>query len=324
MTQFSNILYLARQDDTDSALDAAISLCKINGGRLSIVSVITTMLSAAPTGRFHDELAEAFEALRAKRLNHLHTLKARIPKGIEAACEVMDGSLPIEVVRRVLNYDHDLVVAQAQPQQTSGPLRRLFASEDMQMMRKCPCAVLILKPSVSARFDRVFAAVDFDREDDDASPSAFNRRILSMAAGIADTQGQQLDVANAYDAPGEGAMVAGWIPTVPENLPGYIDRCRADAEDRLNRLVQQVATETRLANLKAGEVKTHVVKGWARYHIPRLVDAAQADLVVMGTVGRVGVPGLLIGNTAETILGEIDCSVLVLKPDGFVTPVTLD
>jgi len=44
-------------------------------------------------------------------------------------------------------------------------------------------------------------------------------------------------------------------------------------------------------------------------------------LVVIGTVGRSGVPGLLIGNTAEKVLSTVDCSVLTLKPEGFETPI---
>jgi len=45
--------------------------------------------------------------------------------------------------------------------------------------------------------------------------------------------------------------------------------------------------------------------------------------VVMGTVARTGVPGFIMGNTAETILNHINCSVLAIKPQGFVTPITL-
>jgi len=48
------------------------------------------------------------------------------------------------------------------------------------------------------------------------------------------------------------------------------------------------------------------------------------DLIVMGTVGRTGIPGLFIGNTAETVLRQVDCSVLTVKPWGFVTPVRPD
>jgi nucleotide-binding universal stress UspA family protein len=50
----------------------------------------------------------------------------------------------------------------------------------------------------------------------------------------------------------------------------------------------------------------------------------EADLIVMGTVARTGIPGFIMGNTAEAILNQIDCSVLAIKPPGFVTPVTLE
>jgi len=47
------------------------------------------------------------------------------------------------------------------------------------------------------------------------------------------------------------------------------------------------------------------------------------DLMIMGTVARTGIPGFFIGNTAESILSQIDCSVLTIKPPGFVSPVNL-
>lgn len=45
------------------------------------------------------------------------------------------------------------------------------------------------------------------------------------------------------------------------------------------------------------------------------------DVVVMGSVARSGIPGFLIGNKAEKILGTIGCSVLTVKPDNFISPV---
>ena len=52
-----------------------------------------------------------------------------------------------------------------------------------------------------------------------------------------------------------------------------------------------------------------------------LVQIPEIDLIVMGTVGRTGISGFLIGNTAEKILNTVDCSVLTLKPEGFKSPV---
>ncbi len=57
--------------------------------------------------------------------------------------------------------------------------------------------------------------------------------------------------------------------------------------------------------------------------IERFVDEIQPDVVVMGTVARTGVKRLLLGNTAETVLGQLGGGVLFVKPPGFATPVSL-
>ena len=69
--------------------------------------------------------------------------------------------------------------------------------------------------------------------------------------------------------------------------------------------------------------RIHLEKGRAQRKIPVLAKRIGIDLVVMGTVIRTGTPGFIIGNTAETILNQIDSSVLALKPPGFVTPVSI-
>ena len=70
--------------------------------------------------------------------------------------------------------------------------------------------------------------------------------------------------------------------------------------------------------------RAHLLKGEAYKEIPALAGKIEADIVVMGTVARTGISGFFMGNTAETILNRIDCSVLAVKPPGFVTPVTLE
>ena len=70
--------------------------------------------------------------------------------------------------------------------------------------------------------------------------------------------------------------------------------------------------------------QAHLVKGPARKEIPELATRIEADLVVMGTVARTGIPGFIMGNTAETILNRIESSVLAIKPPSFATPVTLE
>ena len=57
--------------------------------------------------------------------------------------------------------------------------------------------------------------------------------------------------------------------------------------------------------------------------IPKYVATHKVDLLVMGTIGRTGIPGLIVGNTAERLLPQIPCSVIAIKPDGFETPIQL-
>ena len=38
---------------------------------------------------------------------------------------------------------------------------------------------------------------------------------------------------------------------------------------------------------------------------------------------KTGIPGLVIGNTAEQILSRVNCSVMALKPRGWQSPVTV-
>lgn len=66
------------------------------------------------------------------------------------------------------------------------------------------------------------------------------------------------------------------------------------------------------------------LKGRPALTLIRRVEEEKIDTIVMGTVARVGIAGFFIGNTAETILGRVSCSVLAVKPEGFVTPVTMD
>ena len=47
--------------------------------------------------------------------------------------------------------------------------------------------------------------------------------------------------------------------------------------------------------------------------IPDFVNNNAIDIVVMGTIGRSGIPGLTIGSTSETILKGINSSRLNLR-----------
>ena len=80
-----------------------------------------------------------------------------------------------------------------------------------------------------------------------------------------------------------------------------------------------------IVGLKERFSQIHLIKNDdAPKAIVKLVKNEKIDLLVIGTICRTGLAGFFIGNTAEKVLSEVNCSVLTVKPDGFVTPVTLE
>ena len=89
-------------------------------------------------------------------------------------------------------------------------------------------------------------------------------------------------------------------------------------------------TETELARLAApfGEaLQRHQIvmrRGEPEDEIPQFVVSEGVDVLVIGTMARSGIPGLVIGNTSERVLRRVACSVVAVKPDGFVSPLRAD
>jgi nucleotide-binding universal stress UspA family protein len=66
---------------------------------------------------------------------------------------------------------------------------------------------------------------------------------------------------------------------------------------------------------------THLLWGSPAHETVGLAKKLGVDLIVLGTVGRGGVEGMFLGNTAESVLVYGDCDVLTVKPAEFVSPI---
>lgn len=58
--------------------------------------------------------------------------------------------------------------------------------------------------------------------------------------------------------------------------------------------------------------------------LPEMVSDGEVDMVVMGSVSRTGIAGFVIGNSAEKLLSRLECSLLVMKPDNWKSPIKID
>lgn len=197
----------------------------------------------------------------------------------------------------------------------------------MNLLRKCPCPVWMIRPDAASHYQRILAAVDVD----DAYPPpelatrhALNRRTLEMAIAAALSDFAELHVVHVWNAPGESAMRGAFMHKPEAEIRAYVEQVRQHHAARLDALLAEVTAPLGSDALKFLKPQLQLVKGYPRREIQALAKQIAADLIVMGTVARTGIPGFIMGNTAETILNQIDCSVLAIKPPGFATPVTLE
>ena len=58
---------------------------------------------------------------------------------------------------------------------------------------------------------------------------------------------------------------------------------------------------------------THVIDGLPDDVIPTLAKNLDVNAVMMGSVGRDGFTGSVVGNTAELIIDDVKCDLIVLK-----------
>lgn len=119
-------------------------------------------------------------------------------------------------------------------------------------------------------------------------------------------------------------MRAGFLRMSEAGIDAYVHQVKKQRESEMARLLQELNSQPGNPVLDFIEYHVHLVKGPPHMTIPVITQKVQADMVVMGTVARVGVPGFITGNTAEMILSQIDSSVLAIKPKGFSTPVLLE
>ncbi len=324
MKRFKNIIYVVNPDDEAAcALERAATLAENNEASLTVVTVVPALAASGVLRGLALTVDALQSAMVGEAEQRLDGLAAPWLGRVEIETRVLVGTGFLEVIREVLRNDRDLVVKCAG---SEGLLGGLLGSEDMHLLRKCPCPVWLDKPNSPARYRRILAAVDVDEfhpPGELATRAELNFRILELAASLALAEFAELHLVHVWSAVGESAMRGSFLATPEEQIHAYVTAEERRHEQALDRLLDEGSA--RLGGEALGYLKPvkHLKKGSTRDEIPALAMRLGADLVVLGTVARTGIPGLLMGNTAETLLHRLDCAVLALKPTGFLTPVTL-
>ncbi len=307
MQRFKNILLVHPCDE--ETLTRAQSLARNNHATLTLMHVERELTGTSfitspdsPALELQGLVVREYQSQLSELITPLKS------EGLEVSWKVVVGTPFLEIIREVIVKKHDLVIMTAEGK--GGFKERLFGSTSLQLMRKCPCPVWVMKQTNRNPFLRIMAAVDPDPAEN--SNDELNALILHLASSLTEQDGAELHVVHAWTLFGESALRARGRFTESE-LHGFSQVEMAKRKSLMNALIAKHTNDG---------VHVHLVHGIAELVITDLAKQQQVDLLVMGTVCRTGIPGFFIGNTAERVLDEVNCSVLTVKPEAFQSPVT--
>jgi nucleotide-binding universal stress UspA family protein len=310
MKRFKTIIVKISQTEDpmkDLALVRGMELSKRNNAKLILMDVIV------PSGgilKSYDGIISPKELtglLVSQRSDEFESIVNKLKEnGIDASQYVTQGKDYIEVIKAMLRFKGDLLIKAANPTNAS------YDSNDFHLMRKSPQPVWLIKPERETSDSHVLASIDLSMEQEEEG-RGLNRRILEIAKSLCNIEGAKLTVISCWALYGEEAMRHGAFTRTPEEqIQNLLNKEEKEYQDCFSRLLEDTSDF---------EINKVLMKGDPKKLIPEYVNENDVDIVVMGTVGRSGIPGMLIGNTSETVLQSISSSVITLKPINFESPI---
>jgi len=300
------------------ALRAAAGLADRHGAALTVLSCVEppddlAVLARVPGIPPDDLLNRLAEAQRRQMVDAIGEFR-------DCDFAVTTGKSFVEIIRHVLHQSVDMVVKRAEP--LGGLQRFFFASTDQHLLRKCPCPVWLHVGDAATEPRTILAAVDVDDIDatEPATLAALNAKVIDTALSLAAGSSGTIHVLHAWEAMGEGLI---WTFSSGTDArcaaERYVSEVEATRRRALEALLQPVMA-ARGAGRQTTRIVPRLIRGPARTVIAEQAELLGSDVIVMGTVARTGVGGIIIGNTAEDILNSIRTSVVAVKPPGFVSP----
>lgn len=309
MQKFHNILFVSQgvTDETE-ALKQALSLARNNKAELNALVVCPEFPRemADYKDKYETSLKEQLQkSLQATR-EIVRVSEADVPVHIE----VEGGGTPaIRIICHILKNAHDLVVKEAEPKEEG----KGFKAMDMELLRKCPCPVWLCRP-IGHHCNEISVAVAIDPESTAPEGYDLSLRLLQISRSLADSCSGELNIISCWDYEYEEYLRHNaWIKVTDAELIKTVMEAQGKHRGALEATIKN-------SNI-GGKTQVHHVRGRPDDMIPKLIEDKKIDILVMGTVARTGIHSFVIGNTAENILQKLGCSLLALKPNGFVSPV---
>lgn len=308
---FDRILIpIAPEQELNESLHQALHLSNKCSSQVTLLSVIKTLDEFKEihhiSGSALDILDEATQHYHNVLKAHIHVLGKQYPN-IKFATQIRIGIPFIEIIKEAKETNSSLIMIDFYRNTKKQACQR--GSNTLNLMRKSeiPIWSVSKKPKV---ISNVVAAVDLTNQD----YQDFNSKLISLAVEFCKTVGASLTCCHVWKLECEDFL---------KNWSGYSDidiallsqKLRNERMERLNLLLLPYVNN-------AVPIQVKLLEGEPRDVLPKYVSSNEIDLVILGSMSRAGISGFVMGNTAESMINQLGCSVITLKPDSFKSPVS--
>ncbi len=215
--------------------------------------------------------------------------------GIDASYEFEENHhLAESIIQKAVELKPDMVMKSTHHHSVID--RTLITNTDWRLIRKCPATLLLVKPENWNSEGNVVAAVDplhFKTEQ-----AGLDDLIINTTAFLSKEFGLQPGVFHSYYP-----FVSTLFPMGGETKE-HLDNIRQQHLDKVVELSQSASI--------SGE-HVHVSEGDLLQSLVEYIGEIKANVLVIGALSKNVMERAIIGNTAEKILENCPCDVMVLK-----------
>lgn len=294
-------------EDSTSALQLAVWVAKQSSGQLVLTHVRDDLRRAtmSMSHKAKQDLLAGDGHIYEKEIRYASDQKLQAliqslnEQDLAISRETLLGEAFVEITHAVQQEGIDLVMLGTRG--ITGWKQFFVGSTARKLIRNCPSAVWAVKKEHASAPKVIVAPTDF---------SDVSRKAVLAGLWLAEKGNAEFHLVHVIDS-----------KDVPDDLLNHIppgssvrQEINKEAEKRLEEFLKSLKTDI-------SRVICHLTWGHPWQEISRIAMKHQADLVTLGTVGRSGVKGIVLGNTAERVLDTCDCSILTVKPDDYVSPI---
>jgi universal stress protein E len=281
-----------------AALRAAVRLAARHGTPVTALHVIDPKLAGAMKEAHHSTDADVNRHVRES----VHALLAKAGTDPQAVkVELQIGHPFLALVDACHRLKADLLVLGTRGTE-HGPNQ--VGAIAARCVRKAPADVLLVREGKAGAFQHVTACVDL---------SETSAKAVRAARDVAEDDKAPLDCLFIYQSALAMSMdYAGFVPPLPDQSGENAEAWRQDLE----KFVQPILRTAEGLKWRSLVLERINIREALYAH----VRDSKSDLVVLGTRGKTDLRTLIMGTTAERIVTHAPCSILAVKPDGFVFP----